>query len=116
MRKPLIILCLLLSLFVLCSCRGDEGEKGNSSPSGTTVIGTADSTAEGRPTGPSQLLTYEAYHALSGEKQQEYFNSFSSVEAFFAWYNEAKAIYEEEQGRVEISGSDINIGDIVGDN
>lgn len=111
------IILTLLALFLLCfsACGGDtEKETDATANSGEETLETADATEESAPSRPSTLLSYEEYNALSGEEQQEYFNRFSSVEAFFEWYNEAKAKYEEEQGRVEITGSDINIGDIVG--
>lgn len=41
---------------------------------------------------------------MSGEEQQEFFESFDSVEAFFEWYNEAKAKYEAEHPSIEIGG------------
>lgn len=56
----------------------------------------------------SRNMTYEQYNALSAEEQEEYFNSFKSVEDFFAWYNKAKAEYEASQDYTEI-GSDGNI-------
>ena len=52
-----------------------------------------------------ELLTYAEYIALSGAEQQEYFNQFADIDAFFAWLNEAKEEWENSQ-----SGSDIIIG------
>lgn len=57
-------------------------------------------------------MTYEQYNALSAEEQEEYFNSFKSVEDFFAWYNKAKQEYEANQNYTEIGGDgNINIGE-----
>ena len=44
-------------------------------------------------------MTYEEYMALDGKEQEEYMKSFSSVEAFFDWYNAAKDTYEKEIDR-----------------
>lgn len=57
-------------------------------------------------------LTYEQYNALSAEEQEEYFNSFDTIDDFFAWYNQAKQEYEDSQEYIEIGdGSDITIGE-----
>lgn len=53
------------------------------------------------PTEP-EPLTYEEYGALSSQEQEAYFLSFSSIEAFFEWYNAAKQKYQEENPGVEI--------------
>lgn len=62
---------------------------------------------------PDTSMTYAEYIALSAEEQQAHFESFASVDDFFAWYNAAKKEYDDEQSRVEVSG-DIDIGDIIG--
>ena len=62
---------------------------------------------------PRKPLTYEEYNSLSAKDQEAYFNSFASIEDFFAWYNLAKEEYESSQSRVEIGGDgdvDIDIG------
>ena len=61
-------------------------------------------------------MTYEEYNALSAEEQEEYFNSFKTVEDFFAWYNKAKAEYEASQDYTEIGGDgNLNIGESEND-
>jgi len=63
---------------------------------------------------PDDALTYEEYQALTGAQQMAYMESFPSVEDFFAWYNEAKAKYDEEQNRIEIGGDgNIDLDDII---
>jgi hypothetical protein len=53
---------------------------------------------------------------LSAEEQEEYFNSFKTVEDFFAWYNKAKAEYEASQDYTEIGGDgNLNIGESEND-
>ena len=62
--------------------------------------------------GNRSRLTYEQYNALSAEEQEEYFNSFDTIDDFFAWYNQAKQEYEDSQEYIEIGdGSDITIGE-----
>lgn len=64
---------------------------------------------------PNSELTYEEYNALSAEEQYAYFLSFDSIEEYFAWYNQAKQEYEDEQDRTEIgSGGSVDIGGIWG--
>ena len=54
---------------------------------------------------------------MSGAEQQEYMMSFSSIEAFFEWFNAAKAKYDAEHPSIEIGGDgSIDLGDIIGGN
>ena len=48
---------------------------------------------------------YLAYNEMSAAEQQDFINSFDSIEAFFSWLNTAKAVYEAE--RTPIDGSPI---------
>lgn len=74
------------------------------------------------PTTPSDAaepdkMTYEEYMARPPEAQQEFFESFASVEAYFDWFNAAKAAYEANRDCIEIDGSgSIDIGEIIGGN
>ena len=54
-------------------------------------------------------MTFEAYNALTGAEQRAYMDTFPSIEAFFDWYNEAKAAYESTRDTIEYDGS----GDLV---
>ena len=57
-------------------------------------------------------MTYEEYNALSAEEQEKYFNSFKTVEDFFAWYNKAKEEYEASQDYIEVGeDGNLNIGE-----
>ena len=58
-------------------------------------------------------MTYEKYIAMSPEKQQAYFETFSSPQAFFTWFNNAKAEYEKNQDKTEVKGDGIDIGDYM---
>ena len=58
------------------------------------------------------LLSYEEYRDLSGREQQEYYNTFSDVEAFFAWYNAAKAEYEAAHPGIDAGDGNIDLGEL----
>lgn len=62
---------------------------------------------------PSQMTEFERYNAMSGAQQQEYMESFASIEAFFAWYNNAKAEHEALNPPVIIDGSSVDAEDLV---
>lgn len=65
--------------------------------------------------GTTMGVTYGQYHAMSSEEQQAWFNSFDSVEAFFAWYNDAKAVYEANNNSFVIEGdTDIDANEVIG--
>ena len=68
------------------------------------------------PTGPDLSMTYEGYLALSDEAKYAFYQTFlPDVQAFFDWYNAAKAAYDAEQERNEIGeGGNVDIGDILG--
>lgn len=48
---------------------------------------------------------YEQYMNMSGEEQEEFFNSFENEKDFFDWFNAAKAEYEKAHPPVIIDGS-----------
>ncbi len=57
--------------------------------------------------------TYEEYQAMTAETQKTFFEKFENVEAFFDWYNDAKAKYEKENAAIEIGNGEINLGDVL---
>lgn len=62
----------------------------------------------------SELTEYEKYNAMSGEEQMAFMQSFDTIEAFFAWLNNAKAEYEAANPAIEIGDGEIDIGAIIG--
>ena len=62
--------------------------------------------------GDDGLLTYEEYWAMSGKEQQAYYESFDSVEDFFAWYNTAKAEYEAANPGIDAGDGEIDLGEL----
>ncbi len=88
-----------------------EPAGGNQSTQG----GEGESGGEPVTTIPEKLTdcTYEEYHNMTPETQQKFFNSFENVEAFFQWYNAAKAEYEKENGAIQTDG-EINLDEIIG--
>lgn len=91
----------------------DEEEKEEENTDGENK----DETGEVDPDQPKkpEPITYEEYMAMSADEKSVYFLLFDDYNDFFAWYNEAKAKYDEENNIPEIDG-DIDIGDILGGN
>lgn len=61
----------------------------------------------------SNLTEYEKFQNMSPSEQQAYVESFSSIEAFFTWYNAAKEEYEEANPPIEVGSGIIDIGAII---
>ncbi len=62
-------------------------------------------------------MTYEDYMNLDPDSQQAFFDSFASVQDFFAWFNAAKSEYEANDDSIIIDGNgSVDIGDIIGGN
>ena len=61
-------------------------------------------------------LTYAQFHELTGIQQQEIMESFESIEAFFLWYDQAKAEHEKENPPIEIEDGQIDLEKIPGGN
>ena len=55
-------------------------------------------------------LTYEQFSELSGDEQYEYFETFQSVEDFFAWYEKAKDEYIASHPDADLGDLDIDFG------
>ena len=87
---------------------------------------TPDATAEApaetqKPTEDSnvtvtEMTQYEWYHSLSGEQQMAFMETFDNIEAFFDWYNAAKAEHQEVKPGIDIGSGNIDIGAIIGGN
>lgn len=48
-------------------------------------------------TGNKEQLTYEQYLALSKDEQVAFVQSFETTDAYFEWYNAAKAEYDQKE-------------------
>ena len=46
-------------------------------------------------------VTYEEYHAMSGEQQAAFINTFESYDAFFEWYNAAEQEYKDNMKPID---------------
>lgn len=110
------------------STSGSTGLSGNTGSSGT--VETTPETEESKPdtedssdneeTEPPASdkdpasYTYEEFLAMEPDKQQAHFEQFSTIEAYFSWYNSAKAKYEANDDSIIIDGSgNIDIGDLM---
>ena len=72
-----------------------------------------------KPTEPPKApgkMSYEQYQDMSAGDQRAYMDSFSSIEAFFDWYNAAKEKYEAEHPAIEVGDEPIDLGQVVGGN
>lgn len=59
----------------------------------------------------SALSEYERFINMTPAEQQAYMESFESIEAFFEWYNQAKAEYEAANPPIEVGDGNIDLGD-----
>lgn len=95
--------------------KATENTKATESTEATTQP-TEESTTKPTETVPQDdpaVTAYEAYLAMSPEEQQAFFESFSSPEAFIAWFNTAKAEYDAKNKTVDGKNGEINIGDYM---
>lgn len=96
----------------------DEGTQGGGTPS--TQPTQPSQPEETNPTQPEETtpsggsilgenfdittLTYEGYHALTGEQQKAVIELFGSPDDFMVWYKAVEAIYKNEHPDIEIGG------------
>ena len=68
------------------------------------------------PTQPSAKpqTEYERFQNMSAEEQQAHMESFGSIEAFFDWYNNAKAEYEAANPPIDVGDGSVDMGDLLG--
>lgn len=59
------------------------------------------------------MKDYEWYQNLSPSEQQAWMEFFATIDAFFDWYNAAKAEYEKANPSIEFNGDPIDIGAII---
>lgn len=84
------------------------------------TVDTPETTTPPEQTEPSEpeseepaYLTYEAYQAMGSAEQMAYMNSFPSIDAFFAWYNSAKAQYEAENPPIDVGDGNVDMEDFM---
>lgn len=85
----------------------NDDEEDENKPTSTSSP-TPSSSAENKPA--DTTTSYEAYHAMSGEEQRAFMESFDDIEDFFAWYNNAKAEHEAANPDIEITDGNIDLG------
>jgi len=90
------------------SKNNDKNDKDNSNSNG----GNTGNSGNSGGSSSGGITEYEKYIAMSPEKQQAYFESFSDPEDFFKWYNKAKAEYDKAN-RPDQEGGSIDIGDYM---
>lgn len=87
-----------------------ETEPAETRPQTTEPAGTEPGETE--PDAEDDRVTYEEYNDMTPEEQLAFFNQFASMEDFVAWYNEAKAEYEKENGAIDVGDGNIDMGNI----
>ena len=93
---------------------GSSSSSGGSNNSGSTTPTWPEGEAPADDGSTTQGVTYSQYQAMSAAEQQEWFESFDSVEAFFAWYNNAKAVYDANDDSIIVDGNtSIDMGEIA---
>ena len=98
-----------------------EKHDNDKKPQETKPAGDKNPTDSTKPTekpgsGDSDAVTYEEYMQMTATEQRDYMESFESVDAFFAWYNAAKAEYDAQNPDIEVGNGSIDMGDIIGGN
>ncbi len=63
---------------------------------------------------PDTSLTYAEYIAMTPDQQEAYYQSYSTFEAFSAWYLAAKKEYDANKDSNTIVDGSIDIGEIMG--
>ena len=61
-------------------------------------------------------MNYDKYMSMSAKEQSDYMNSFESVDAFFAWYNAAKAEHDAQNPDIEVGDGSFDLGELEGNN
>lgn len=88
-----------------------ETEPVETKPEETTAPVTEPET-EPQPTA-KPMTDYERYLNMSGDEQTAFIESFDSVEAFFAWLNNAKAEHEAANPDIPIGDGSIDLGELA---
>ena len=52
-------------------------------------------------------MDYATFKAMSAAEQRAFQESFSSLDAFFEWYNAAKEAYDKENPPIEVGGDGV---------
>ena len=81
------------------SSLGEDSQAGDESSSGEDAV------VEKDPNFDPSKYTYSQYQNMTGAEQEEFFNNFESINAFFDWLNAAKE-KEQQESPDKIIGSD----------
>ena len=93
---------------------GSETEPTTSKESTTNKDPSKDTTTTPtKPSGPNLSLTFEEYLAMTGEQQEAHYDSFESTKAFVAWFDAAKAVWQEQNKGTEVTGPGVNLEDYI---
>ena len=118
MRKfAAILLCVLL--LAGCTPAGDRYATMNTRPDYTEPnwYASSEATQESesvQATSPwEDILTYAEYLEMSSQERDVFYKSFESVDDFFTWLRETKAVYDARREENQLGqGGSIDMGDI----
>lgn len=68
----------------------------------------------GNNSGTAVQTEYERFHAMSPAEQQAFMESFESIDAFFAWYENAKAEHDAAKPPIDVGDGNIDLDDVIG--
>lgn len=63
---------------------------------------------------PEGEIDYETFTAMDPALQRAYMESFENLDAFFEWYNAAKAAYEQAHPSIDVGDGVIDLEDLFG--
>ena len=87
--------------------------EGSAGTEGSEPTEEAPSTEPSQPSGETET-EYQRFQNMSAADQQSFMDTFDSIEAFFEWYNNAKAEHEAANPPIDVGDGNIDIGDIMG--
>lgn len=120
MKKQWILIVVLAALLVAAVIIASRSFPDVSRTPGSNSTDTTQTTGS-ESTDPSNedventfpTISYEEYQNMSGDDRTAYRNQFSSVEAYEAWHDAAKAAYEANRATIPVIEGDINLEDFI---
>ena len=62
---------------------------------------------------PDLSVTYEQYTQMTDAEQTAFRDAFDSLDDFFAWYNEAKDEYDEQNPSIDVGDGSVDLEDLM---
>ena len=102
--------------------RTESAEPATKATEPSRPVETTEPTETTKPAAPSEppksentvVSEYEKFQNMSASQQQEFMQTFDSLDAFFAWYNNAKAEHKAANPPIDIGDGTIDLGALMG--